>query len=131
MKWGEYASEVQLILKKSNPEGNKSAGPSNSRSIYSNRANGMQNPLAEHSLNSSLSESMKGSPTIGSDFEDVHSGLERNRDIRKSLTFSGLHGNMSDLSPEVSFNSNNIEILIHTNPIFFLFLYRFKWKMLP
>lgn len=101
MKWGEYASEVQLILRKSVPEGNKNAALANPRSVHTNRANGMQNPLAEHSLNNSFLENIKGSPTIGGDFDDGQSGLERNRDIRKSLTFSGLHGNISDISPEV------------------------------
>ena len=102
MKWGEYASEVQLILRKSILEGNKNIASANPRSVHSNRANGMQNPLAEHSLNNSLHDSVKGTPTIGADFDDIQSGLERNRDIRKSLTFSGLHGNMSENSPEVN-----------------------------
>ena len=97
MKWGEYASEVQLILRKSTPEGNKNTASANPRSVHTNRTNGMQNPLSEHSVNSSF----QGSPTIGNDFDDVQSGLERNRDIRKSLTFSGLHGNMSEISSEV------------------------------
>ena len=101
MKWGEYASEVQLILRKSLPEANKSNAPTNIRSLHTNRANGMQNPLAEHCMNTSFHDSVKGSPTISSDYDDIQSGLERNRDIRKSLTFSGLHGNMSDISPEV------------------------------
>ena len=101
MKWGEYASEVQLILRKSSPDGNKNAASANSRSVHTNRANGMQNPLAEHSLNNSLHENVKDSPTVGTEFDDVQSGLERNRDIRKSLTFSGLHGNMSEMGPEV------------------------------
>lgn len=102
MKWGEYASEVQLILRKSNPDRNKNTTSPNPRFAPSNRVNGMQNPLAEHSLNSSFLENVKGSPTIGSEFDDVQGGLERNRDIRKSLTFSGLHGNMSEISPEVN-----------------------------
>ncbi|XP_014211277.1 ras association domain-containing protein 8 [Copidosoma floridanum] len=101
MKWGEYASEVQLILRKSTPEGNKNTASANPRPVHTNRANGIQNPLAEHSLNNSFYDSVKGSPTIGSDFDDIQSSLERNHDIRKSLTFSGLHGNMSDISPEI------------------------------
>ncbi|XP_001600782.1 ras association domain-containing protein 8 isoform X1 [Nasonia vitripennis] len=99
MKWGEYASEVQLILRKSTPEGNKNTAAGNPRSVHTNHTNGMQNPLAEHSLNNSLLENVKGSPTMGADFDDLSS--ERNRDIRKSLTFSGLHGNLSEISPEV------------------------------
>lgn len=101
MKWGEYASEVQLILRKSNPDGNKNTSP-NPRFTQTNRVNGMQNPLAEHSLNNSFLENVKGSPTMVSEFDDGQGGLERNRDIRKSLTFSGLHGNMSEISPEVN-----------------------------
>ena len=97
MKWGEYASEVQLILRKTSSEGKISSN--NTRSPYMNQANGMQNPLADYGLNNSLLENVKGSPKISSDFEDC--GLDRNRDIRKSLTFSGLHGNTSDMSPEV------------------------------
>jgi Ras association domain-containing protein 7/8 len=102
MKWGEYASEVQLILRKSTPEGNKNTALANPRSVHTNRVNKIQNSLAEHSLNNSLHENIKASPTIGTDSDDVQSGLERNRDIRKSLTFSGLHGNISEVSPEVN-----------------------------
>ncbi|XP_011499711.1 PREDICTED: ras association domain-containing protein 8 [Ceratosolen solmsi marchali] len=101
MKWGEYASEVQLILRKSTPEANKNTALANPRSVHTNRINKIQNSLPEHSLNNSLHENIKGSPTIGADSDDVQSGLERNRDIRKSLTFSGLHGNISEISPEV------------------------------
>lgn len=100
MKWGEYASEVQLILRKSTPESNKNiASSANQRSLHTNRTNGMQNPLADHSLNNSFYDSVKGSPTIGSDFDEIQGSFERNRDIRKSLTFSGLYGNTSDQSP--------------------------------
>ncbi len=102
MKWGEYASEVQLILQKSNPDGNKNITSPNPRFTQTNRINGMQNPLADHSLNNTFLENIKGSPSIASEFDEIQGGLDRNRDIRKSLTFSGLHGNMSEISPEVN-----------------------------
>ncbi|XP_014226989.1 ras association domain-containing protein 8 isoform X2 [Trichogramma pretiosum] len=102
MKWGEYAPEVQLVLRKSTPDGNKSNVPTNSRGMHANRPNGMQNPLADHCLSTNFHDNVKGSPTIGSDYDEGQSsGLERNRDIRKSLTFSGHHGNLNDCSPEI------------------------------
>lgn len=107
MKWGEYASEVQLILRKSNPEGNKFPVTNNTRPVYTSNArpNGMHNPLADYGMTNNIQDhTAKGNVvTSPSEAEDVQSGFERNRDIRKSLTFSGLHGNISDMSSEVCF----------------------------
>lgn len=102
MKWGEYASEVQLILKRSTPETNKAPGPSGARLVHGNRPSGLPSSLGDHSINSY--EDAKCSPTNPvQEFDDVQDGLERNRDIRKSLTFSGLHGNTSENTSEVHF----------------------------
>ncbi|KAJ8688482.1 hypothetical protein QAD02_024277 [Eretmocerus hayati] len=101
MKWGEYASEVQLILQKSVSEGNRAVPPTNSRQLHTNRINGVQNPLAEHALNSNSHENFKGGPIVSTDVEDAQGGLDRNRDIRKSLTYGGFHANTVDMSPDV------------------------------
>ncbi|XP_051161149.1 ras association domain-containing protein 8 [Leptopilina boulardi] len=100
MKWGEYASEVQLILKRSTPESNKTPGPSGTRLVHGSRPSGLPSSLGDQSLNPY--EDAKCSPTNPiQEFDDVQDGLERNRDIRKSLTFSGLHGNTSENTSEV------------------------------
>lgn len=102
MKWGEYSSEVQLILRKS--ENNKTnALPS--RLTYVPRANGLPVSLSEHGTSSTgIQEDTKNiSISQSSDFDDMQGGLERNRDTRKSLTFSGFHGGITEGNSEVSF----------------------------
>ena len=47
-------------------------------------------------------ESKNVSTMQSSDFDDTQGGLERNRDTRKSLTFSGFHGSITEGSTEVS-----------------------------
>ena len=102
MKWGEYASEVQLILRRSTPETNKASGPSGTRLVHGSRQSGLPSSIGDQSVSNNLYEDAKYSPTIPvQEFDDVQDGLERNRDIRKSLTFSGLHGNISENTSEV------------------------------
>ncbi|XP_015585419.1 ras association domain-containing protein 8 [Cephus cinctus] len=99
MKWGEYSSEVQLILRRSTPEGNKIQS---GRMMHGIRTNGLPTSLAEHSTSSTAQDDLKGSPTIPmSEYDELQGGIERNRDIRKSLTFSGLHGTVTDNNSEV------------------------------
>ncbi|XP_033207217.1 ras association domain-containing protein 8 [Belonocnema kinseyi] len=102
MKWGEYASEVQLILRRSTPETSKAPGPSGTRLVHGSRQSGLpSSSIGNQSVSNTLNEDAKYSPTIPvQEFDDVQDGLERNRDIRKSLTFSGLHGNTSETTSE-------------------------------
>lgn len=102
MKWGEYSSEVQLILKKS--ENNKSSALP-PRLTYVPRANGLPVSLSEHGTSSTGTQDDTKNISISqsSDFDDMQGGLERNRDTRKSLTFSGFHGGITEGSSEVSF----------------------------
>ncbi|XP_012275701.1 ras association domain-containing protein 8 [Orussus abietinus] len=102
MKRGEYASEVQLILRRSSPDGSKGTPGLGSRSLHGTRSNGLSGSPAEHLAGSAIQEESKGSPTVpSSDLDDSQGGLERNRDIRKSLTFSGLHGTAAETNAEV------------------------------
>lgn len=104
MKWGEYSSEVQLILRRSTPENNKtSALPSR----YAPRANGLPVSLPEHGTSAtSVPDDAKSiSSPQSSDFDDTQGGFERNRDTRKSLTFSGFHGGITESGTEVSLYS--------------------------
>lgn len=106
MKWGEYSSEVQLILRRSTPENNKTnALPS--RLAYASRANGLPISLPEHGTGTAgMQDDSKNVSTMQSlDFDDTQGGLERNRDTRKSLTFSGFHGGITEGSTEVSLYS--------------------------
>lgn len=102
MKWGEYSSEVQLILRRSTAENKTNALPS--RLTYTSRANGLPISLPEHGTGTPgiQDESKNVSTTQSSDFDDTQGGLERNRDTRKSLTFSGFHGGITEGSTEVS-----------------------------
>lgn len=102
MKWGEYSSEVQLILRRSTSENKTNAIPS--RLTYAPRANGLPISLPEHgtSTASIQDDSKIVSSTQSADFDDTQGGLERNRDTRKSLTFSGFHGGVTEGSTEVS-----------------------------
>lgn len=103
MKWGEYSSEVQLILRRSTSENNKtSALPS--RLTYASRTNGLPISLSEHGTGTTTvqDDTKNISTTQSSDFDDMQGGLERNRDTRKSLTFSGFHGDITEGNTEVN-----------------------------
>ena len=101
MKWGEYSSEVQLILRRSTSENKTNALPS--RLTYSSRANGLPISLPDGTGTASIQDESKNVSTMqSSDFDDTQGGLERNRDTRKSLTFSGFHGSITEGSTEVS-----------------------------
>lgn len=101
MKWGEYSSEVQLILRRSTPENNKTNALPRT---YAARINGLPISLPEHGTSTAgTQDDSKNVPTTqSSDFDDAPGGLERNRDTRKSLTFSGFHGGITEGSTEVS-----------------------------
>lgn len=105
MKWGEYSSEVQLILRRSTPENNKTNALSSR--TYALRANGLPISLPEHGTGTTgMQNDSKNMTTMqSSDFDDTSGGLERNRDTRKSLTFSGFHGGITENSTEVSLYS--------------------------
>jgi Ras association domain-containing protein 7/8 len=104
MKWGEYSSEVQLILRRSTSENNnKTTALSNTRLTYASRTNGL--PGSEHGTGTDVQDGIKNIPaTQNMDFDDTQGGLERNKDTRKSLTFSGFHGTITEGSTEVNLN---------------------------
>ncbi|KAK3931153.1 Ras association domain-containing protein 8 [Frankliniella fusca] len=75
MKWGEYSNDVQLILQ---------------------RSGGVQQTLTGPSQQTQAADPLHGfSPSPSESPDSRHSGFgmapERNKDIRKSLTFSGGH----------------------------------------
>lgn len=133
MKWGEYASEVQLILRRSTPENNKTnALPSRA---HTSRTNGLPVSLSEQGTgnNNTQDDNKNMSGSQSSEFDEVQGGLERNRDTRKSLTFSGFHGGITEGGTEVSpiLMRNNVYIYLnlnckHTKQKCY---FRFKWKM--
>ncbi|XP_074101845.1 ras association domain-containing protein 8 isoform X4 [Cotesia typhae] len=104
MKYGEYAPDVQLILRKSNSDVNKNQP----NVLNKTRANGALNSAADQFVNNRSHDS--GSNSNNNNNNNSNNGhstsesnespevLKRNRDIRKSLTFSGLHGTVSDHS---------------------------------
>ncbi|XP_020280431.1 ras association domain-containing protein 8 isoform X2 [Pseudomyrmex gracilis] len=101
MKWGEYASEVQLILRRSTPENNKTnALPSRA---HTSRTNGLPVSLSEQGTgnNNTQDDNKNMSGSQSSEFDEVQGGLERNRDTRKSLTFSGFHGGITEGGTEI------------------------------
>lgn len=102
MKWGEYSSEVQLILRRSTPDNNKTNALSSR--TYALRSNGLPISLPEHGTGTAgMQDDSKNVTSMqSSDFDDTSGGLERNRDTRKSLTFSGFHGSITESSTEVS-----------------------------
>ncbi|KAL6422537.1 hypothetical protein ACFW04_010649 [Cataglyphis niger] len=107
MKWGEYSSEVQLILRRSTSENNKTnALPS--RLTYASRTNGLPISLSEHGTGTTTvqDDTKNISTTQSSDFDDMQGGLERNRDTRKSLTFSGFHGDITEGNTEIQMENN-------------------------
>ncbi|XP_012225428.1 ras association domain-containing protein 8 [Linepithema humile] len=99
MKWGEYSSEVQLILRRS--ENNKTCALP-SRLTHTSRVNALPVSIEHSTGTTTLQDDIKNiSYTQSSDFDDMPGGLERNRDTRKSLTFSGLHGGITEGSTEI------------------------------
>lgn len=103
MKWGEYSSEVQLILRRSTAESNKVQGSMGSRLLHGSRSNGVAGSVLEHNAtaNSGQDDTKATSTVSSSEFDDLQGCLDRNRDTRKSLTFGGLHGNVAENSPEI------------------------------
>lgn len=123
MKWGEYSSEVQLILRRSTPENNKTnAVPS--RLMYASRANGLPVSLSEHGTSAtSVSDDTKNTSTPqSSDFDDIQGGFERNRDTRKSLTFGGFHGGITEGSTEVSYIFCIFTLYNKKNLLYYIYL---------
>lgn len=103
MKWGEYSSEVQLILRRSTSENNNKTTALNTRLTYGSRTNGLPVSLSEHVTGTDVQDGTKSVPaTQNLSFDDVQGGLERNRDTRKSLTFGGFHGGITEGSTEVN-----------------------------
>lgn len=57
---------------------------------------------SEVGATNNIQEDSKTAPTIlNSDFDDLQGGLERNRDTRKSLTFGGFQGNLTENNADV------------------------------
>ncbi|XP_063975671.1 ras association domain-containing protein 8 isoform X1 [Diachasmimorpha longicaudata] len=112
MKWGEYSSDVQLILRRSSTDGTKNQNQSsvNSRSPHGTRANGMQgNQFDPLVINRGHDNGRNSTTNSTSDCNESPEVLKRNRDIRKSLTFSGLHGTSSEGNTEVQ--TENIAVV--------------------
>lgn len=103
MKWGEYSSEVQLILQRSASDSNKTPGSSGLRASHSSRRN---NSLPAQSEKNS-DDLRSGSAVSNSEQENSHGGLERNRDSRKSLTYGSIHGTVMDTNSDVNTKKNN------------------------
>ncbi|XP_078034456.1 ras association domain-containing protein 8 [Augochlora pura] len=103
MKWGEYSSEVQLILRRSTPDSNKAPSSLGTRLNHGPRANGVVSSTSEHSAipTSGQDDTKNTAATPNSEFDDFQGCLDRNRDTRKSLTFGGLHGNMMENNAEI------------------------------
>ncbi|KZC05757.1 Ras association domain-containing protein 8 [Dufourea novaeangliae] len=102
MKWGEYSSEVQLILRRSTPDSNKAPSSLGTRLNHGPRLNGVVNSALEHATTpTSGQDETKNSTTSNSEFDDFQGCLDRNRDTRKSLTFGGLHGNVMENNTEL------------------------------
>lgn len=113
MKWGEYSSEVQLILRKSFPEGNKAQGSAGSRSTQRSNTNGLPSTQSEGTYYKDGKypgpaaqewQDFTRNPMVSASPEnDEPKGMERNRDIRTSLTFGGLCSTVQENTSEVRF----------------------------
>ncbi|XP_043257392.1 ras association domain-containing protein 8-like isoform X1 [Colletes gigas] len=103
VKWGEYSSEVQLILRRSSPENNKTPSSLGTRSTHGSRSNGLVSSASEHAtmLNSGQDDTKSATTVSNSEFDDLQGCLDRNRHIRQSLTFGGLHGNVMENNTEI------------------------------
>ena len=133
MKWGEYSSEVQLILRRSTPEGNKVPSSLGSRLNHGPRSNGIVGSGLDHATTVSSGQDDTKSTTTAqsSEFDDLQGCLDRNRDTRKSLTFGGLHGNVMENNTDV----NKFQILLYSfkdqSYDISSSCFRFRWRMLP
>nr|XP_012139764.1 PREDICTED: rootletin isoform X2 [Megachile rotundata] len=66
------------------------------------RSNGIINSVSENvTTSNSGQDDTKNTTTSSSEFDDLQGCLDRNRDIRKSLTFGGLHGNVIENNTEI------------------------------
>ncbi|XP_012343648.1 ras association domain-containing protein 8 isoform X2 [Apis florea] len=101
VKWGEYSSEVQLILRRSTPENNKASSSLGTRLNHGTRSNGIMSPTTEHITTNNGQDDTKNTVIPNSEFDDLQGCLDRNRDIRKSLTFGGLHGHVMENNTEI------------------------------
>ncbi|XP_031833152.1 ras association domain-containing protein 8 isoform X2 [Nomia melanderi] len=103
MKWGEYSSEVQLILRRSTPDSNKAPSSLGTRLNHGPRSNGVVSSASEHATTPTggQDDTKNATTTLNSEFDDFQGCLDRNRDTRKSLTFGGLHGNMMENNTEI------------------------------
>ena len=103
MKWGEYSSEVQLILRRSTPEGNKVPSSLGSRLTHGPRSNGIVGSGLDHAttVGSGQDDTKSTTTAQSSEFDDLQGCLDRNRDTRKSLTFGGLHGNVMENNTDI------------------------------
>lgn len=101
VKWGEYSSEVQLILRRSTPENNKASSSLGTRLNHGTRSNGIMSPTTEHITSNNGQDDTKNTVIANSEFDDLQGCLDRNRDIRKSLTFGGLHGHVMENNTEI------------------------------
>ncbi|XP_035722329.1 uncharacterized protein LOC118441700 isoform X4 [Vespa mandarinia] len=78
------------------------SGSSASRITHGTRINGTTNMSSEVGATNNVQEDSKTTPTIlNSDFDDLQGGLERNRDTRKSLTFGGFQGNLTENNADI------------------------------
>ncbi|XP_046420877.1 ras association domain-containing protein 8 [Neodiprion pinetum] len=110
LKWGEYSSEVQLILRRSS-DGNKPQGTLGARCTQRSHLNGLpsSHPEGTYFKEGKLSgaaiqewQDFTRNPTVSNSPEvDEPKGLERNRDIRTSLTFGGLCSAVPENTSEV------------------------------
>ncbi|OAD55318.1 Ras association domain-containing protein 8 [Eufriesea mexicana] len=112
MKWGEYSSEVQLILRRSTPENNKASSSLGTRINHGTRSNGMMSSTSDHITTNSGQDDAKNI-TSNSEFDDLQGCLDRNRDIRKSLTFGGLHGSVMENNTESPTRASSSESNTH------------------
>lgn len=104
IKWGEYASEVQFILRRSSPPGNKTQNSPEVETTHGTRLSGMSANSTQSSTASHMHDDTKSTVPIVN--VDVGQGIqERNSDVRKSLTFNGLHSNNAD---------NNVKVKLFT-----------------
>lgn len=122
MKWGEYAPDVQLILRRSSADSGNKNVQGQQLCARASRLNGIQSigttvaslptttatttMFNQQHINYNRSYDYIGQIHDGNNsITDSHESpevLKRNRDIRKSLTFSGIHGTPVDNNPEVN-----------------------------
>ncbi|KAK0174897.1 hypothetical protein PV327_010612 [Microctonus hyperodae] len=120
MKWGEYAADVQLILRRSSADCGIKNVQGQQLGARASRLNGIQSIGTSVTLpTTTVTSTMFNQQHINNNqsydnIGQIHNGnnsimdnhespevLKRNRDIRKSLTFSGIHGTPVDNNQEV------------------------------